>query len=343
MSGEVTNPPGPENELNPQKSDLSLAAKTAKRLKAKLAKGETPKAVMISLKHKADSELSNEEPVNEAVKPEINFEAKLAEIVDRYTKLYELPAAVAARVKRILIIVNDKERFTKERAGQTQDFMEEIMKVRKAVDIIQDPEKKKLAEAEARAQAEEYIKRKTQEQLDEEIRRVGGQHIQRANGEEFIFLRDDLKHISAEEALEHEAVHAMASLGFRRGSGFAPGPGEMSFLRIKDLNEATTELLRIATQLPDADILDIFSSIQDNKVKFAYIEGVKTLALILESTYFPGGSPLKFKDLAKYYFRKMSRSGVTSAEDFKDLLLSSVPERHRDFVEAFIPEKPISP
>lgn len=349
--------PKEESTISPRSEDPFIQAK--KQAEAKARGIDTAFEVIKTDAQKKGVDISEEDILLQKLRAEIEAEDKAAEatdynsrlledveveegsledirnkVVDRHARVFGLSSEVVSRVKGIPIVEDDRK-FKEERMGYVQDYMEAAIKRENAYELINDDERKRIIERQAQEEADIKI---TERDFDEEMRRSGGSYIQRADSKETIFIRYS-DFLTKEETIAHEALHALSSRGFKGGTGFREGPGEVVFIKSKGFNEATTELLRVVSLMEGADFFDVIDAIYDETVQFGYKTHTTLLATILEATHGVGGSPITFQTVADFYFGHIGRSAPAAQDEFKELLIKSIPKKHKDLIEKLIPEK----
>ena len=185
-----------------------------------------------------------------------------------------------------------------------------------------------VAEEEDLVEMEQY-----KQQAQTEATRVGGVEIPKKGGRQLILLADPSNiNIEREDIVRHELLHGLASKGFGKGTGFTEGIGTLGIFNKVKLNEAATEVLRIATSFPEASPKELFPEVRSGKIPVGYSREVQMLLGVLAATHLEGGKPVSFQDLANLYFGISGIDPSKASAKLFDQLGENAPGKYRQMV-----------
>lgn len=237
----------------------------------------------------------DESQLGQQMQPDLKIATKkivpFSEIVttlEQCEKIFPIPQQAKERVLKTVVSVVPED-----------EIIAEVRKITGEKEplngVVEDTENEKMEKAavyEALGTSSQQIKEKTSYLLEQRlnhIKNLGGIHIKDAEGQSRILIKEN-SYVDRKTILAHEGLHAAAD-------GFQSEEGAYHYL-----NEASTEILRIAGEYQDSSARNLLKRIDEGSISVYYKSHVRRLLAIMTTTDIDP-EPVDVKRLAHYYFQ----------------------------------------
>ncbi len=241
----------------------------------------------------AGSNQEDQHPVERASQIEAIPTERLLHSAQRYQKFFGFPESYLDRLRTTTAYSATREQMVDRYVTSTRQQIEKIDEFCNSASSLLPKDKEELV-----AEKKRLEKEIEEGRFLEEIDSTHGQFIIDRDGRRTIVIKKNLGD-EEQEVIDHEVLHALSTENTHsQGLSWIMGDSEEFGL----LNEAGTELLRVAEQNPGLNVLELYGKHQSGELNIvAYGDQVRILLTLLALAHV-NQVPLSMKDVAEYYF-----------------------------------------
>lgn len=185
-----------------------------------------------------------------------------------------------------------------------------------------------------------FIERNFQYQIDKVVMdstKIGG--LTKQSGDRVKILITQNTTMASEEKVDHEALHTLSYRNSSKDSGFLTA-GENWGLRRKpyvgkSINEAMTEVLRLAEAYSSLGISGLYEAIHQGQIQLAYHDCVPLLLQLIVSAERHIGKSFDIGERAPLYFGFNNMSSAQARTQFITSLETNLPSDEKSILDYF--------